>query len=194
MLRRVSVDAAFCIMAAAAFLVLPLKWLFAVFCAATVHELFHYLALRLCRVQVYSVRIGWGGAVMETDPMSAGKEMICALAGPLGGALLAVFTPVFPAVAVCAFVQSAFNLLPIFPLDGGRVLRSIVSLFAPPVAAKKICAVMQIGAQAVLLLVGIYFTVQLHLGILPLAVSLLLLGKKTLQTEPLGGTIVPINQ
>lgn len=182
MLRRnfISVDGRFYIMTAAAILVLPLKWLFAAVLAAIVHEISHYLALRLCGAEVRAVRISCGGAVMETGQMSAGYEALCALAGPLGGLVLLFFAPIFPAVAVCALVQTAFNLLPVFPLDGGRALRSVASLLFSPIAARRLCLIVQITVKVVLLLLCIYLVFEFRLGLVTMAALLLLLGKKDL--------------
>lgn len=111
---------------AAAVLLLPLKWVCAWFIASVIHELCHYFALRLCGVQVFSVRISCSGAIMETESMHPRQEILCALAGPLGGLLLLIILRIFPAIAICAFVQSVFNLLPVYPFDGGRALRAII--------------------------------------------------------------------
>lgn len=180
MLRKISVDSTFCIMAAAAILLLPLKWLFAAFCAAMVHELSHYLALRLCGAQVESVRIGGRGAAIMTESLSAGKEALCAVAGPLGGFLLVFLAPVFPEMAVCALAQSAFNLLPIYPLDGGRIRNTLASLLLAPQMARKFCSIIQISAKLMVIFMCVYLSLKLHFGVVPVMALLLFLGKKDL--------------
>jgi membrane-associated protease RseP (regulator of RpoE activity) len=50
-------------------LILPLRWLLAVLLAGAVHELGHYVALRLCGVNVSNLRIGIGGARMTVGDM-----------------------------------------------------------------------------------------------------------------------------
>jgi Zn-dependent protease len=78
---------------------------------------------------------------MAEEPPSARKEFLMAIAGPAVSVVLAVtfwglsvagealdwFPPTVVAFSVLAFINTAvlvFNLVPAFPLDGGRVLRS----------------------------------------------------------------------
>ena len=126
-MRRFTISPSACIFAAITILLLPLRWIFAAFLAAAVHELFHILAVYLCGGKVYDLSIGDRGAVMHTDGMSTCKTLICVLAGPLGSLLLVLFIRWIPRIAFCALFQAAYNLLPIYPLDGGRVARCIVS-------------------------------------------------------------------
>ena len=174
------IDGTVCFAFAAAILLLPLRLLLAAFIAAGIHELGHYLALKLGRVEVHSIRIGLAGAVMSTGPMSPWTEALCALAGPLCGGALIFLAPVFPEVAVCAFVQTMFNLLPIFPLDGGRVLRRLFVIFLRPGEAEKACLIAQIAGKAALCVLSIYFALELKLGMIPILAVLLICGKKDL--------------
>lgn len=119
------------ILAALALLILPLKWLGAAFLAAAVHECCHALALQLCGVRLYGITISPGGTVMETEPMGAGREALCAMAGPAGSLLLVMLIRYLPEAAICAAVQGFYNLLPILPLDGGRVLAGILRICCP---------------------------------------------------------------
>ena len=106
-------------------LLVPMRWVFAVMSAAIIHELGHYMAVRLCGGHVHSLHFGAAGAVMTADLEGYFKSVLCLLAGPLCSFLLIILFPIFPALAVCALVQGIYNLLPIFPLDGGRILYTI---------------------------------------------------------------------
>ena len=106
------------------------------------HELSHSLVSRAFGVPVRSITLFiFGGVAQITEePRSAGSEFLMALAGPLSSlALAAVFTGIAfivgngePIGAMAGWLGSInfflalFNMLPGFPLDGGRVFRSII--------------------------------------------------------------------
>ena len=125
---RLQISPAACVWAAFLFLLLPLKWIFAAMIAATFHELFHILAVRLCGGKLGALTIGDRGAVLQTGDLSSGKSLLCSLAGPLGSFLLVIFLRQIPRIAICALIQGIYNLLPIYPLDGGRVLQTLRDL------------------------------------------------------------------
>ncbi len=107
-------------------LVLPLKWLLAAAAAAAFHELCHGAAVYALGGQVRDLTIGPFGAVMAVEGISGYREALCALAGPLGSLFLLIGIRYFPMLGLCGLVQGCFNLLPVYPLDGGRILRVIL--------------------------------------------------------------------
>ena len=121
------VTTGWCVMVAAMLLLLPVKFVLCWLLSAFIHELFHLLCICFCGTEVHHISVGAGGAVIQTGPMDANTEVKCALAGPFSGIILLLFVRVFPLLAICAAVQTIFNLLPLHPFDGGRVLVCILS-------------------------------------------------------------------
>ncbi len=115
------------------------------FASIVVHELSHSLVARRSGLPMKGITlfIFGGVAEMSEEPPNAKAEFTMAIAGPLasiviGVAMLGVFawgrSAAWPAPALgivgylgwINLVLAAFNLVPAFPLDGGRVLRSFL--------------------------------------------------------------------
>ena len=123
-------------------LLLPLDWLLSAITAAMVHEGGHILAVRSFGGQIRSIRISVGGCVIECGELAFLPEIMAILAGPVGSLSLLAFRRILPQIAVCGLVQGLFNLLPLFPLDGGRILQRMLSRWFPAKASaiqKAIC-------------------------------------------------------
>ena len=132
---QVQISAGALIFLAVLLLLLPLQWVIAVLLAAIFHELCHGLAILLCGGRLDGIFISGSGAVMETTPMSAGREVFCAFAGPLGSFLLLFFARWMPRTAICGVIHGLYNLIPLFPMDGGRILRGLLyTVLFPPTA------------------------------------------------------------
>lgn len=166
-----SVSGNFYVYLALLLLIVPLRWLLASMMSAGVHEVFHLLALRLMGVPVYGLQIRPQGAKIQTGPMTDKQEMFCALAGPIGGLCLLPAVRWMPAVCLCAAFQSLYNLLPVYPADGGRALRCGLRLLLPEGCAKRLCGMVEIMTLVALLLTGLYGTCRLRLGIMPLLIA-----------------------
>lgn len=132
-------------------LVLPLPWVCALMLSSTVHECAHFAALRFMGVSVRGVILRSGGAVLETRELTPIQGLISTLAGPCGAILLVFFFRSIPRTALCALIQSAYHLLPVVPLDGGRALDHLVSYFGWD---RRICAVTEWLCLLTLVLVG----------------------------------------
>lgn len=154
------------IIAAVGLLLIPLPWLVAWFLAVMVHELGHYIALWICRIPVYSIRIKISGVRMDTGPMSAGQELICCLAGPLCGLCPLLFAEYAPRLAVCAVIQSCYNLLPLYPLDGGRGVRCVLQMLCST-NISMVEIFIRFGCVCVLIILGVVATFVLKLGTVP---------------------------
>lgn len=127
------------------FALLGVATAFLFFASIVVHELAHALVTRASggKVEKITLFIFGGVAELTEEPTSPGREFLMAAAGPMtsmfiavvalvgylaatsGGAAWWVWAPL-QYLATINFFVGAFNLLPGFPLDGGRVLRAIL--------------------------------------------------------------------
>lgn len=145
---------------ALAAVIIPLRWLGALLIASAVHEAGHLLMLKLMNVSISKLSIDLSGAKIHIGNMSYGQELLCACAGPVAGALLICCGKYYPELAICAFCQSIYNLLPILPYDGGRVLRCLSVMLFPQNVAQGI----QQGAQwlvyAMIIGIGLFMALE----------------------------------
>ncbi len=125
------------------------RWLYGVgggvayFLSLLIHELAHSLVARRYGMEVSSITLFFfgGASLIREDSQRPGQEFWIAVVGPLASVVLGVVflliatlaltpdTTLRDMVLVLGIVNSflaGFNMLPGFPLDGGRVLRSFV--------------------------------------------------------------------
>lgn len=109
------------------------------FISVTLHELAHVLVAKLYGGRVESVSFSIMGEIAVIRGLThirAARRMLIYLAGPAANALIAplmaLFAVVFPAsreifnqISVYNLALCLFNLLPVFPLDGGRLAQII---------------------------------------------------------------------
>ena len=91
--------------------------------AMTVHELVHAAVLLLLGGRIESVRLSFAQVELRTGLLSDRTELWSTAAGP-GINLLCgwLFRRWMPAFAAVSLLLALFNLLPVWPLDGGRLL------------------------------------------------------------------------
>ena len=125
------------------YVLMALVGAFIYFASIVLHELCHSLVARRYGLTMKGITLFLFGGVaeMEGEPASAKVEFLMAAAGPASSVLLTgVFAglnyagaaarwpaPVLGILGISAVMNGllvAFNLIPGFPLDGGRVLRS----------------------------------------------------------------------
>jgi Zn-dependent protease len=112
------------------------------FVSVLLHELGHSVVAMRYRIPVRSITLFIFGGVAQigSEPPSAGAEFWIAIAGPvvsfalaiLFGLLQPLFGAAAPLLALAKYLAyingtlALFNLIPGFPLDGGRVFRAVV--------------------------------------------------------------------
>ncbi len=151
----------------------------ALFLCVVLHEYGHALTARLFGIHTQDITllpIG-GVARLESMPEDPKEELAVAAAGPavnlvIGGALLVslLLTGFFSSpldissltenfwvqLMTMNFSLVAFNLIPAFPMDGGRVLRGILGLMMDRVKATKIAANIGRGIAVLMGLIGFF--------------------------------------
>jgi len=115
-----------------------------VFLLVTLHELGHAFAAHRCGVKTHRIDLSLFGGIAQLTriPREPAQELYIALCGPLVNALIwlacdtaaAACTQggLFEFFSVMATINKmlfCFNFLPIFPMDGGRVLRAVLAFF-----------------------------------------------------------------
>jgi Zn-dependent protease len=126
------------------------------FASLIIHELGHALAARRAGIPIAGIDLWFFGGLsqMRREPQSAGEELRVAAAGPAmtlvllalcagAGTLVASFgrfvdvaltrevaaTPALALIGWLGFINAAlflFNIVPAFPLDGGRIARALI--------------------------------------------------------------------
>jgi Zn-dependent protease/predicted transcriptional regulator len=149
------------------------------FAAIIAHELAHSLVARLRGLPVKSITLFALGGVsqIEKESEDAKTEFLVAIVGPvtsfvIGAALLGLSlaagwtanaTPSTPLLAMMVWlgyiniVLAVFNLIPGYPLDGGRVLRAIVwGITKNPVRSTRIAARTGQAVALFFIVAGVY--------------------------------------
>jgi Zn-dependent protease len=146
------------------------------FASVLLHELMHSVVAKFNHINIKSITLFIFGGVahMDHDPETPRAEFFMAVAGPLTSFLLsAFFTGVFIlatslnlGVAITGptlylglinLYLAVFNLVPGFPLDGGRVLRAFLWFLLKDVRkATRIASLMGQGFAILLISAGLY--------------------------------------
>jgi len=132
------------------------------FASVTLHELGHAYAARRYGIGIESITL-WvlgGLAALESVPEEWDREFYIAVAGPAvslltAGACFAALLAIPPGLLVPRFVVgwlavtnvalTVFNLLPAFPMDGGRVFRALLARSRPHASATRVAARVGVG-------------------------------------------------
>jgi Zn-dependent protease len=128
-----------------------------VFLSVLVHELGHGLTARICGDRPWIILHGFGGVcVSDRERRSFGQRLLIVVMGPASGLLLAAGSVglwailvefnvpldpraelAFMMLLILNLVYSVFNLLPIWPLDGGQLMLTMLDRLSPRNGARR---------------------------------------------------------
>jgi Zn-dependent protease/CBS domain-containing protein len=148
---------------------------FGLFLSIIFHEMSHSLVARRYGLSIRGITlfIFGGVAELEEEPANPKTEFMMAIAGPiaslvLAGLLMAVYFLLestngsYAMFGVCKYlaflntVLAIFNMVPAFPLDGGRVLRSVLWHWKGDLRwATRICSKVGSTFGTILILMGV---------------------------------------
>ena len=150
-----------------------------IFLCVLLHEFGHALAARRYGIKTTDITllpIG-GLARLERIPEKPAQELVVALAGPAVNVVIAAGLAVglwlggywqtlsslsltggnlFERLLLANVFLVGFNLIPAFPMDGGRVLRSLLAMRLGPVRATNLAAAIGKGIAVVFGFVGLF--------------------------------------
>ena len=144
------------------------------FGSVLLHELGHALVARVLGVHVSGIELSFfgGAAKMVQLPRTANHELAIAAAGPavslaLGGAGLglAALTHVglFAWLGWTNLIIAAFNLIPALPMDGGRILRALLTRKLDFIAATDVAVTVSRAVAVAFAVIGLAGWYQLLL-------------------------------
>ncbi len=156
------------------------------FVCVVLHELGHALTARRFNINTQKILLLPVGGVATLDkmPEKPGQELLVAFAGPAVNVLIALllyfivpvksyfnfealileevlYQPTFQNFLFYLFFANVmlvvFNLIPAFPMDGGRVLRALLSFRLGRVVATKIASSIGQGLAILFFILGLFF-------------------------------------
>jgi Zn-dependent protease/predicted transcriptional regulator len=150
------------------------------FVSIIVHELFHSLVARRVGLPMKGITLFLFGGVAEMDdePPSARSEFLMSIAGPIASIVVGLlFLVVYrlgngdgwpdPARGIVVYlgainlILAGFNLVPAFPLDGGRVLRSALWYWRGSLRwATRVASQIGAGFGIVLIVLGVIYFIR----------------------------------
>ena len=150
------------------------------FASIIIHELFHSLVARRFGLPMKGITLFLFGGVAEMDdePPSAKSEFFMSIAGPITSIVVGlIFLGAYllgntagwpkPVIGIVFYlgainlILAAFNLVPAFPLDGGRVLRSALWYWKGSLRwATRVASQIGSGFGIVLIVLGVIYFIR----------------------------------
>lgn len=137
----------------------------AIIIAATVHELAHIITIYVFGLKIKGIQAELSGLRIDYVGLASTRQnVIIATAGPLVGIMYGVLfikmdSPLnvefIHLSAQLSLIYSAFNLLPLMPLDGGRILSELSALYFGQNRGEKITVFFSCVVSVMLTMLGL---------------------------------------
>lgn len=136
-----------------------IDWFLSIFVAVLVHELAHTLVAKKFNHYVEHVYLDLlnGAAAIDTTYSPYNQTILIVIAGPLSNLVLYFIgsylgLDIFTQINMFLFI---FNILPIYPMDGGRICKAICQWLTKPSIGRKINGCISIVASGLLFILSI---------------------------------------
>jgi Zn-dependent protease len=137
-----------------------LDWFISIFVAVLLHELAHTAVAKKLNhpVEYVYLDIFNGAAAIDTTYSSYRDTILIVIAGPLTNLILSLIgfylgLNIFVSINLFLFI---FNILPIYPMDGGRICKAICQWLTKPSIGRKINGYISVVASLLLLIFSLY--------------------------------------
>lgn len=146
--------------------------------AVVLHELAHAAAARERGYIASKIDLlPYGAVLYNEENLDKTSEIIIAAAGPLMNFALTLVAVAFWWIAPASYHYTAdfvranliiaiFNLLPVFPLDGARVVLALSRHSTRSLKALKICGIVLSSVMFAVFVVSVFYHINITLGIL----------------------------
>lgn len=176
------------------------------FLIVIVHEMVHYITARYLGFSGFDIELIAVGAVLkfrDLDDATPKEDLLISLSGPMSNIALAViFYFLYRTVPSTDFYMlftgnlaiGFFNLIPAFPLDGGRILRDLLNFRFRYKKSNKIVMILSIIIGTLLMLLYIFMflkgSTNFNLGIIGLFIIISSLKEKERVSYIIMGDII----
>lgn len=161
----------------AVLLLLSAKTVFAWLIAVAVHECCHCLVILLLGKRIQTVKIGIAGMQIATQTLRPIEEMLCTAAGPVGSISLLFFAKWIPITALFGAIQGLYNLFPLYPMDGGRMLHILCYDLIGLSKARQVCTAVKWLFIVIIMIGVICFAWRFQMWHIILALGFVILTK-----------------